>query len=58
MSYYITNPYAWAVCQLKGDKLMVVLLCQTRDEARRTKCDDEVIRKVFIQPAEAVRRGR
>jgi hypothetical protein len=55
---YITNPYAWAVCQLKGDKLMVVLLCQTRDEARRTKCEGEVICKVFIQPAEQVRRTR
>jgi len=43
---------------MKGNGFMVVLLCQTRDEARRTKCEGEVICKVFIQPAEQVRRTR
>jgi len=56
----ITNPYAWAVGTVDGKtgefKWRTVL--PTRKLALLTVWAGEVVRKVFIQPAEQAKRSR
>ena len=61
----ITNPYAWAVGTLEAEKpkyrvrrFHVRRIFWGRLLAREEKREGEVIRKVFIQPAETVKRSR
>jgi hypothetical protein len=54
----ISNPYAWAVGYVKNGKFTIDYFERTRRAARHWKGECQVIRKVFIQPAESVRRSR